>query len=104
MEQKARDSQVKLAQQLLSKLSPVLRQLEATRSQERFDLVAPVIRTPMESGMDELTNLEAACNSVIAAGAGKLDYDVKALALLVARLRKEMSLATQIMATISKAA
>lgn len=98
-----RAQEARLAGQVLSRFVPTLRLLEGLLAKDAFALVAPVIRDPLEAGVQDLTELEATCQGVIAAGGGKIPHDAKTIAVLVSNLKRCCMLAAQVLATMSKA-
>ncbi len=75
--------EARMAGQVLSRFAPMLRLMEGLVAKDPFALVALVIRDPVEAGVQDLNELEASCQCVIANGGGKIPHDVKTIANLV---------------------
>jgi hypothetical protein len=77
--------------------------MEGMLAKDSFALLAPVIKDPVDAGVNALKALETSCEHVIASGGGQISHDVKTIAVYVCDLKRCCMLASQVLATMSKA-
>lgn len=101
-QEKANIADVKAAQLILKKIETPLLSLRALMTQKNFNLVAPSIRDPLEMYLKKFSDLQLQAEAVVIEGEGRVDADVKSLAMLVGQLRSQMALATSMLALIER--
>jgi hypothetical protein len=95
----------KIASNLLSKVTPVLTSIDSVLSKPEMEMVAPVVRQPLDDAKKELDAISKRCTAVVNGGGdgSKLD-DPKDVAARCADIRKQVGLACNVLASIAKAA
>ncbi len=93
---------VKVANQVLVKIEPVLVSIEGVLAKPEIALVSQVIREPIDTAKAQLEEIRDRCNAIVAGGDGE-PGDVKTVAALVANVRKQIALACQVLASVARA-
>jgi hypothetical protein len=73
-------------------------------SKDRFQLLPALIIDPLKRANDKLSGWVAAATQVMSTSSGNLEFDGKTLAAELASVRKNMALATSMLAQLSRMA
>ena len=103
VQKKLGEQQVKAAEALISKSAASLAVARALVEKENWQFIAAVVREPVETAMKALEAVDAECQKVLADGGGRVNADVKTVAVQVANLKKSTALAQCMLATMAKA-
>jgi hypothetical protein len=95
----------KMAEAVLAKVGGILLALGAILEKEQMCMVAPLIRDPLSTHMAAFQLMKTNAESVILMGGeGELDIDdIKDVIKQIAEAKKAIALATQMLATLSRA-
>ena len=100
---KENDAQVRVAQQVLGKISATLKSGIAAQAKDAYSTIAHVIRDPIDDIVKVIADAEASATEVINLGAGDIKWDVKTAAVKAAELKRHVIVASGTLATIAKA-
>ena len=95
-------AQVRIAEQGVGKLQPVLTSIDALMNKPAFDLLGATLKEPITKAATRFSELKEAAEAIVGGGGGECPFDVKTLATEIANLKKNMTLCTSMMAAFSK--
>ena len=103
-QKKLHDANAKVANTLLSKISPSIVSARALLAKDNMHLVAGPMRVPVESSLASLVDLDALCQSALLnEGVASTPLpDARSIAGQLAELRKHSALVTQMLASIAR--
>ena len=100
---KQRDAEIKAAQQVISKIASTLKAGVAIQAKSAYEMIASVIREPLDAAIEEMKSVEENASSIIAEGHGVCRWDIKTAAVQVATVKKHIAVASGMLATIARA-
>jgi hypothetical protein len=98
-QEKANEATARLADSSKMKMEPVILELQACIGNANFKHVTSVVAQPIQQHLKDLMENVAACDA-----GGPLQFDVKTLAMQIARIKKDLVLCKSMLCTIARAA
>ena len=96
---KATDMAARFAQSSLLKMEPLYLEMQALVAHSSFGQVSEIVREPINKNCIMIRSYLVACSA-----GGELPFDQKTLAVLMARIKKDIVLCKNMLCTIAKAA
>jgi hypothetical protein len=97
--EKASDVAARFAQSSLLKMEPLYLEMQALVAHSSFGQVSEIVREPINKNCIMIQSYLVACSA-----GGELPFDQKTLAVLMARIKKDIVLCKNMLCTIAKAA
>jgi hypothetical protein len=102
---KEMDAEIKAANLILSKVGPLVVALDATLARPGMTMVAAIIKDPLTASAEAFHDIEETARGVVSSdGEAKLVNvpDIKEVGNLIAQCKKQIALATQMLATLAR--